>query len=501
MNRISINSLEEMTEKDSGVRLLRAKSAPLVIVFLYNTFHVDTISAMPSIEFSNKLEEFLKENSEAEEILEEELEAESNETLFENEELEERVKRYISTWLGEDKRYIRRYRNAEKIEIIELDTGVSRLFSYISKILSSDSISTETSFNYVLFQLNNLAENLNDDPERRIKELELKKKAIDEEIKRIERTGEVKTFTPRETIETLKDIENRGKELISDFSQVEDNFRSIIRETMDKQNEINISKNKVFAYALSLNYELTKTNQWQSFNAFWSYMRDNKDDRISSLAESIKGYLDANEDKREYDTSFLMALRKILFESGKKIVDRNSALTQKMSRVMASTTKADRKGLDEIISRIMNESKRLREKPEKEANITIEIDEGPELMFPMSRILQQKKSNSNIKAIEFKDEETSLDAILSLKREFHIDEKELKDKISMMFHQNGNMPFTLKELSERYPIEKGLEEIITYILLAEKSGYRDENAIEEIIYSFNERKYKVRLPRIVFIRK
>lgn len=500
MNRISITNIEEMTEKDSGVRLLKAKSAPLVIAFLYNTFHVDTISAMPSVEFSNKLEEFLKENSDAEEVLEEEIEEES-ETLFENEAIEERVKRYISTWLGEDKRYIRRYRNAEKIEIIELDTGVSRLFSYISKILSSDSISTETSFNYVLFQLNNLADNLNDDPERRIKELELKKKAIEDEIKRIEKTGEVKTYSPRETIETLKDIENRGKELIYDFSQVEDNFRAIIRETMDKQNEINISKNKIFSYALSLNYELTKTNQWQSFNAFWSYMRDNKDDRISSLAESIKGYLDDNEDKIEYDTSFLMALRKILFEAGKKIVDRNSTLTQKMSRVMASTTKADRKGLEEIISRIRAEGAKLRDDLDKQSNITTEIDDAPELMFPMSRMLQQKKSESNIKAIEFKEEETSIDAILSLKREFHIDENELKRKISMMFLDNGNMPFTLKELSEKYPIEKGLEEIIAYILIADKCGYRDENAIDEIIYSFNEGRYKARLPRIVFIRK
>ncbi len=270
---------------------------------------------------------------------------------------------------------------------------------------------------------------------------------------------------------------------------------------MDKQNEINISKNKIFSYALSLNYELTKTNQWQSFNAFWSYMRDNKDDRISSLAESIKGYLDDNEDKIEYDTSFLMALRKILFEAGKKIVDRNSTLTQKMSRVMASTTKADRKGLEEIISRIRAEGAKLRDDLDKQSNITAEIDDVPELMFPMSRMLQQKKSESNIKAIEFKEEETSIDAILSLKREFHIDENELKRKISMMFQNNGNMPFTLKELSEKYPIEKGLEEIIAYILIADKSGYRDENAIDEIIYSFNERRYKARLPRIVFIRK
>lgn len=500
MNRISISNIEEITEKDSGARLLKAKSAPLVIAFLYNTFHVDTISSMPFAEFSNKLEEFLKENSDAEEILEEEIEEENNETLFENEDIEERVKRYISTWLSEDKRYIRRYRNSEKTEIIELDTGISRLFSYISKILSSDSISTETSFNYVLFQLNNLAENLNDDPERRIKELELKKRAIEDEIKRIEKTGEVKTFSPRETIETLKDIENRGKELISDFSQVEDNFRSIIRETMDKQNEINISKNKIFSYALSLNYELTKTNQWQSFNAFWSYMRDNKDDRISSLAESIKGYLDENEDKREYDTSFLMALRKILFESGKKIVDRNSTLTQKMSRVMASTTKADRRGLEELISKIRFEATKLRDDAEKQANITMDIDDVPELMFPMARMLQEKKSESNIKAIEFKDEKTSIDAILSLKREFHVNEEELKDKIARMFYQNGNMPFTLKELSEKFPIEKGLEEIIAYILLSEKSGYRDEDVIDEIIYTFNERNYKVRLPRIVFIK-
>lgn len=497
MNRTTISIIDEIISNDSGLRLLRAKSAPLVLTFLFNTFHTETISSLPKDLFISKLEDFLKEHQDAEEVLESELEGEDS-FLFQSIDLKDRVKRYISSWLSEEKRYIRRYRNSDKVEIIELDSGVSRLFSYISKILGSGQISTETNFNYVLFQLSNLAENLNEDPERRINELMLKRKEIDDEIERIKKTGEVKTYTERETVEMLKDIESRGKELIGDFSQVEDNFRSIIISTMDKQNEINISQNKVFLYALSLNSELMKTNQWQSFNAFWSYMIKSKDDRISYLAERIQSYLENEKGESGYDTSFLMSLRRLLFESGKKIVDRNSTLTTRMSRIMATSTREDRKGFDNLVSVIKQRAKYLRDDTKAQDQITLLIDENADLSFPMARTIKSNETESHIKEIEFGEEESNLDAILALKSEFYIDENELKAKIAKMFYKTGNVPFTLKELTEEFPIEKGLEEIIAYILLSEEKGTVDEDVIDEIIYSWESKEYKVRLPRIIF---
>ena len=493
MQSTSISKLDEIFYGDSGIKLLKSKSASLIITFFYNTFYKDTISTLSFDEFSERLEAFLKEHQDEENLIEEEIDEDF--TLFTEKTLADRVKTYISNWLSEEKHYIRRERNTDRIEIIKLDSDVSRLLIYISKILNSDSISTETSFNYVLFQLNNLSENLNENPEIRIKKLESKKKEIEDEIASIKESGKVRTYNSREAIEHLQDIETKGKELISDFSQVEDNFREIIRETVNKQNEINITQNKLLGYSLSLHSELTKSNQYQSFSSFWSYMNNHRDDEISRLVTSIISSIE--DGKKNYDVSFLTSLRHLLFESGKKIIDKNTILTKRMSRVMAQSTRSDRAGLEKLINSIRNE---VSTDGSRLNSIIMEIDGNAELSFPMARTLQSQKEESHIRRIEFdENKSTPLDKILALKNEFHIDEKLLENNIRCEFAKNGGVTFTLKELTQRIPIEKGLEEIIAYILIAEKKENAIDNSIkEDVSYDWNGKKYKVTLPRIIF---
>ncbi len=499
MQELTIQRLEDILKNDSGISILRSRSASFVMTFLYNTFYLNSISSLPYDEFSIRLENFLSENQDEEMELEEDIlmENPTEGSFLLDKNISERIRAYTESWLSEKKHYIRRYRDSEKREIIELDSAVSRILPFIARILNSDTIATESSFNFILTQLKSLADNMNGDPKKRIRELERQIDELKREKEEIERTNTVKTFDKRKTLEYLRDLENRGREILSDFAQVEDNFREIMNKIASRQAEGDANRRKILGYSLTLHKELYASPQGQSFDGFWNYMMHYSDDRITELCGEIESLLKLQ--NIEYDDSFLLSLRKTFYSAGKRIVDKNSILTERMSRVMAQRTRSERRGFEELVALLKQESALLKNNTRAQADIEMETDTSPELLFPLSRTIKLEKEESTAPVILF-DDANDKNAVLSLHAEFYVDENELMSRIELFFRENGRESFSLGELVERFPVEKGLEEIVTYITIAEK---REKNAVnpdieETILYTWKEREYSVRLPEVRF---
>lgn len=502
MQELTIERLEDILGKDSGITILRSRSAAFVLTFFYNTFYLGSIPSLSYDEFSIRLENFLSLNSAEEAGLEEDILSEypGDDVLFSDRNTPDRIRAYTESWLSEKKHYIRRYRNSEKVEMIELDSAVARLLPFIARILNSDTIATESSFNYILTQLKSLADNMNGDPEKRIEELNRQIKELERERDEIERTHVVKTFDRRKTLEYLKDLENRGREILSDFAQVEDNFRLIMNKIAEKQAEVDSTKRRILGYTLALHRELYSSPQGQSFEGFWSYMKSYSDDRITELCSEIEAML--KEMDIEYDDTFLLSLRRTFYAAGKRIVDKNSILTERMSRVMAQKTRNERRGFEKLVASLKQESALLKNNEKAQALITMETDTDAELLLPMSRTIQLEKEENVTPTILF-DDTSDKDAVLSLRDEFYVDEKELEENIASFFRETGKESFTLGELVLSHPVAKGLEEIVTYITSAEKrdSGAVNPGREETILYSWNGREYSVRLPEVRFYGK
>ena len=473
-----------------------------MLAFLYNTFYVNNVSSLSYDEFSRKLESFIEENRDSEEELEEDIGLqEGEETVFAQKDIGQRVRAYTDSWLSDNKHYIRRYRDANKVETIELDSATSRLLPYINRILNSDVIGTESAFNNILVQLRSLAEDMESNPQKRIEKLEREIRKLQQEKAEIQRTNQVRALDKRATLERLKDVESRAREMLADFSQVEENFREIMGKLAQKQAELEVSKRKLLGYTFELYNNLMSSTQGQSFNTFWSYMLNNRNDQISEFCNEIEDLL--QREQIEYDDSFLLSLRKVFFNAGKKIVDKNSVLTERMRRVMEQKSRSDRRGFQEIIAQIKQENAKIKENEALQDIINMEIETSPELLFPLSRSLKFAKEENVVPTILFETEQNNKAAILSLKNEFYVDEKVLEDRIALYFKETGASSFTLQELTQRFPVEKGLEEIVCYITLAEK---RDVNAVnnereEHILYTWKDKEYSVSLPEVRFYGK
>ena len=501
MTSITPEKIESIISEEPGIRILKAKSAPIVISFLYNTFRKNNIPEISYEDFKIKLEEFLSYHVMEEYSIEEELENEEQKETFESKDLSSRVKYYAEDWFSEKKRYISRYYNQNKEEMIRPDASVMRLFSYLDNILESDYISTESSFNYIITQLRTLNENMNKDPESRIRELRSKIRELEFEIKEIEESGIVRTYDKRRVTEYLSDVYRRTREMLGEFSQLEENFKDIMIEISRKQGEEKLSKRKILSLSLDMNKELHDSPQGQSFDSFWNYISRNREDELSTLSDGIFQHIE--EEKIDYDASFLLSIRPMLFNAGSRIVDKNHILTERMSKVMAQNERSDRRGIEKLFSAIKTQSVEILQNKLDTSLFQMEIDEAkPSFSFPLARTLSTINEERKTEEISFEEKKSNLSSIIALKNEFHVDEKELLANLLSFTRENKSPTFTLKEFFSSYPVKKGLEEVIAYLSVIEEnfaSCKFSEKEQEEIIYEWEGRKYRLTLPKVTVI--
>ena len=133
------------------------------------------------------------------------------------------------------------------------------------------------------------------------------------------------------------------------------------------------------------------------------------------------------------------------------------------------------------------------------------IQTRPKLSFPQARTLILPPLNQSFEPIvSFTEQESA--ALLQRSgvfNQFYIDEALLKKHIEQYRSQflHGAVQFSLHDLSEKFPIEKGLSEVAAYFALAPKlkpAAVILDDATERITYTYNGKSVALTVPKIIF---
>jgi len=493
--------LDSTLKSDPALLLLRTPSSLFVIPFLYGQFRKNNLATIPSEDLETNLSVFLQENIEAQKVLGKELDSENTQDqLKENADYKLRARKYISLWCSEEKEYIRRYYNSQNVAVVELTPSLERLFSFLEEIEPKKFVGTESRFRTILFQLRELYQNINEDPETRIAQLKKQRKQIDDEIKQIQETGIVKTYTDVQVQERIEEIVRNSRSLLGEFRQVEENFRVILQEIYKKQSEIEATKGSILGYTLDTDSKMRQSAQGQSFSSFWSFIAQDKDNEIASLSRSITQSVktDAND--------FLLYLKRNLYNSGQKIIEQNRILTERLNRILRQENASERQQIKALTTEIKGLMRQYFEKfgdeksPISENAMTVQTKPGTS--FPQARKPILPEKNSEFKEIySFDMNATDFSDFTELFNQFYIDEKELYANIASFKEKHGAGQFTLKDLISDFPIQKGLSELVAYFAIANKEKYIsvDCEKEDEISYQKDDRTVTVKVPRMVFL--
>lgn len=467
------------------LQLIRAKNAPFIISFFYKVFSDANVTTISNSELRSKLEGYMEELS-----YEEKDDELDSETLFDD--FAVRSAQYIDKWSNSG--FLSKYPNDDGEDLHELTPDTKKVLKWLGDLEKRGHVGTNSKFRDIFFKLQKMIELTNEDVETRIEELNKKKWEIENEINLLKNGKKPSLFDETDIKEQFYDLNKMARELLSDFSEVEQNFEQIRKDIQRKYTEKDIAKGTLLVFALDALDEIDQKPQGKSFKAFWEFLMDEKrQQEFTQLTEQLYKLL--NEHSIDYNNDrFLKHLKRYLHVSGRKVIDSNRKLSEKISRVLSEKNMLERRRAMELIGEIRQMAYSLIDTKIKEDDfITIE-DEPYINLFDRWEPGDEKDDISNILFPDGSVEDENADFKL-LFDQFTIDKKKLQQRIDVMLEEKGQV--TLKEVVDEYGLENGLSEIVGYFSIGASGSHQIIEGTKESIL-IGER--IVNVPLVIYIK-
>ena len=480
----SQNNILDILRTSPSVEILRARSCNTIIEFLAEIF--DDATAISHENIHGRLAEYL--NNHGVEVDDE------SEILF-TDTYEEKAAKYIKKWT--DSGFLTNYRNEDGEIYYELSSHSSKVIDWLSGLKQEEYIGTESKFKSIINQLKELVEYTNEDREKRLQLLEDKKMEIEHQIQQLQMGEDVKVFEEYEIVPRFQQINKLAKELLTDFKDVDDNFKTIIKEIYQKQIDPSMNKGGVLQYTFDALDELKSSSQGKSFYAFWEFllareMQSELETLITELFQTLK------EKNIDSDDTFLQNMVEYLYESGRKVYQTNDKMADKLSRIIRENEMSRADIVKRIVQDIKNaliEISKKKVKPE----ISLTVDDGMEISIPFDRKITFEQSENTEYNFNPETAMLSIDEFDELGKVFgniYIDRKELERNIRESM--KGKSQVTLSDVVEKYPLKQGLPELFAYFGALGHFPHKtiNEEKYQAIVFDYENNK-RIRIPEII----
>jgi hypothetical protein len=480
--------LSDTLNNSPSVELLKSRNREFILLFLIDTFAKETAISSENIHY--KLEAYLEENGI--EIDEE------NEIKF-SDTYEDKAKKHIQQWANNG--FLTNYQNESGEVFYELSSHSSKTIDWLVNLKKEEYIGAESKFKTLFNQLKELVEFTNEDKEKRLQLLEDKKLEIEQQIQRLKMGEDVKVFEEYEIVPRFKDLNKIAKELLSDFKEVDDNFKTIIKEIYQKQSDTSLNKGSILQYTFDALDQLKESSQGKSFYAFWEFLLSAElQQEWENLTHSLYQILE--EKNIEISDVFLKDMKRHLFDSGQKVYRTNDKMAEKLSRIIRETeiTKTEvTKNLIQEIKKLLLEVSKTKIK--KSPDISLDIEEI-EISLPFERKLTYEQSEE----IAYKDKpqlaETNITDFEGLNKLYNphiVDKKLLRKRIKEVLNEKSQAT-VLDIIEENGGLTKGLPELFGYISLMKEFKHTvNVDKTQYILFDKTNKKH-IQIPEIILIK-
>ena len=407
-----------------------------------------------------------------------------------------RAEKLIQEWSRQDNRFLRRYLDQSGKAVIELTPHSERAIRLIEDMSRVSYIATESRFTDILHRLRRLSRESIVDPEEKIAELKKQQAELQAEIDLIQENHKVDSLDTRQMSEHIFEISRSARDLIADFSSVEENFRGILNRIYKEEVEHNSSRGRILKSALNAADELHNTPQGKSFDAFWNFLvTDYGRDEINSLVDKL--FSEMAEREMERGDTFLLRLKPLLLNAGKRIIDSNRRLSERLNRIIvgpeAERSRVLLDKISEIKTLVLNLNADL---PDDDAFMLMETD--PDIYLPLERPLSFFQEETDFST----PEEPELDSpdFSPIANLFYVDYQLLEQNISgQLEHRNS---ISLEQVLTAHPPEKGLAEIVAYLDIGCRNPHSEIRETEfPLTYTFDGETRRIHVPQVFFTNK
>jgi Protein of unknown function (DUF3375) len=474
-------TLESLRRNHPAWRLLLADHAPLVASFLHRVFVLPNVRAMAQPELVSKLEDELFHLRES-----------LGENAFPKPAMD-----YLEDWTQDARGWLRKYYPPGSDEAhFDLTPATEKAIAWLESLTQRAFVGTESRLMTVFDLLRQMVEGSETDPETRIRELEKRKAEINAEITRI-RGGELAVLDETALKDRFQQVSATARELLSDFREVEQNFRLLDRSTRERIALWDGAKGELLETIFGERDAIADSDQGKSFRAFWDFLMSfERQEELSALLDAVFGLQAVRDLKPD---ARLKRVHYDWLEAGEHTQRTVALLSQQLRRFLDDQAWLENRRIMQVLHGIEAHALALRE--DMPEGVFMEVgDVAPTIELPMERPLFFPPLKPRIadQVIADGDDDIAADALF---------DQVVLDKARLAAHVRHALQVreqvTLAELLDEHPLEQGLAELVAYLGLA--SG--DSKALFDEMHRDSVQWFDAQgvarsasLPRIIFNR-
>ena len=368
------------------------------------------------------------------------------------------AKEYLDDWSNPSRSWLRRYYPPGADEPhYDLTPAVERAIAWVGDLEARAFIGTESRLNTIFDLLRQMVHGADADPEQRLVELHQRRRDIDAEIARVE-AGHVDLLDPVGQRDRYQQFARTARELLSDFRQVEDNFRQLDRQLREQIAGWSGSKGDLLDEVLGDRTNIAESDQGRSFRAFYEVLLSaERQHELSELLERLK-YIDALTER----DARLDRIHYDWLAASDRTQNTVRLLSEQLRRFLDDQAWLENRRVFDLLRGIESKALALRDSA---STIDMTIDaSSPQFTLPVERPLYRRTRTTALVNESIERGDTDFDASI-LQELSVVNRDDLLRHVLASLGPRGRV--ALDDVISSAPLEHGLAELVAYLSLRE----------------------------------
>lgn len=406
---------------------------------------------------------------------------------------------YLDEWADADHGWLRKfYPSGSDEPHYDLTPAVQHAMDFVTDLQARSFVGTESRLQTIFELLRQLADGSDPDPERHLADLRRRRDELDAKIARAE-AGHPDVLDPAARRDRYQQFARTARELLTDFRQVEENFRQLDRQLREQIAGWVGSKGELLDEMIADRRSISESDQGRSFRAFYDLLLSaERQAELSDLLDRVHDTTAGNAaDIDELDPR-LARTHFDWIDASERTQRTVRQLSDQLRRFLDDQVWIENRRVFELLRSVEQNALQVRnERPDIEMTID---DTKVSVALPLERPLFRPSRTADLDhaTVEAGIGELDLDA---LEAHAQIDRAALVDRVHQAI--GAKQHARLADVVADAPLEHGLAELVGYFSLGDPGldVMFDDDARSTVRWDSDEVTRVADLPEVTFVRR
>lgn len=458
------DAIDALRARHPAWRLLRANNASLILSFLGDFFVQNNRGASSASVVAAALDDQLY-------ALNREAGGDEGETRFPKD-----PRAYLEDWSATEAGFLRRFYPAGDDEVhYEATPAFERAYAWVESLKARSFVGTESRLHTVVELLRQIVHGSESDPDLRLAELRRQRDEIDAQIEAVE-AGNVAVMDETGVRDRYQQFSATARDLLSDFREVEENFRGLDRAARERIAAWDGSKGELLADLIGSRSDIAGSDQGRTFQSFYDFLlSESRQDELSDLLSKVSNLAAVEPDHR------VRSIHHDWAEAAERAQGTVRQISEQLRRFLDDQVWLENRRVLDLVRAVEATALELRGGP---PDVGLEVDDpGIDISLPFERPLYSPPPAAEVESLIPPAEDADLEADVLFSQTF-IDSARLAGNIRALLPEHSSA--LLSDIIAMYPIEQGAAELVGYLALADDDIEVEMDDSDETLLEIND---------------